>query len=588
MRSLRSIFGFVWTKARQKPKTAGIVTATVMVLLFMIVRSGSKEETTATLYHTVKRGDFLISVVEGGSIKAVNEVVVRSELEGNAPILSIVKEGTYVKKGDLLVELDSADLKDRLTQQEITTESAQFAYVQSKEALTIQKSLGDSAVKDAELALELAKDTLEKYKEGDMLQLERNAENTITLAKEDLSRAAEKLVWTERLAAKDFASQSEVQADNLAKKRIEITLATAETALQLMKKYDFPKQLRLLQSNVDRAEVELMRIKQRTRSQEAQAEVELEAKQRTLDFNEKKLQHLKQQLEFTRISAPQDGMVIYASSTGGNRGNYLIEEGATIRQKQDIIVLPDVSQMMLEVRVHESHVAQIKPGQRAYVTIDSLPDRRFKASIRKVAILPDSNSRYYNPNLKVYPTEIVVEEQLPDLKPGVSGRAEIVVTNLPSVLTVPIQAVTTSRGQQVCYVQNGKSTDRIPVEVGMYNDKFIEIKKGLKDGDTVLLAALANTEIDLGGSIVQADEVDTNETSVAKQIREGTFNDGGSGKSSLDAGGERKSQNGERKSSGERKSGSGERKSGSGGERSSEGSGGERPSKSSSKSNGGT
>lgn len=555
MRSLRSIFGFIWTQARKRPKMTAGVMAVVLLVSFMFVNSAKKRNDTATLYHTVKRGDFLISVVEGGSLKAVNEIVVRSELEGSAPIISIVKEGAFVKKGDLLVELDSAELTDRLTQQEVTTQSSQFAYVQAKEALAIQKSVNASNVKDAELALELAKDDLEKYQEGDIPQLGRNATNDIIVAEEEFKRAEERLRWTKTLAEKDFASPSEVQQDDLARTRALINVEKAKTSLELMKKYDFPKQLRLKQSKVDQAEVELMRIQQRARAQEAQAEAELESRQRNLDFNEKKLQHYKEQLEFTKIMAPQDGMVIYASSTGGSRGNYLIEEGASIRQKQDVIVLPDVSQMMLEVRVHESHVAQIKPGQRAYVTIDSVPDKRFRASVRKVAILPDSNSRYYNPNLKVYPTEILIEDQLPDLKPGVSGHAEIVITNLPSVLTVPIQAVTTSRGKQVCFVQKGETTDTVPVDVGMYNDKFIEVKSGLNEGDTVLLTALATSEaVDMSGSIVQANEVDTNETVVARQIREGTFNDGGNQKSSLDGGGDRKSsQNGERKPPGERK-----------------------------------
>lgn len=554
MRSLRSIFRFLWTKARHRPKLTAIVLLALLGLFTLIFRASNKEKDTTTLFHTVKRGDFLISVVEGGGLKAVNEVVVRSELEGSAPIISIVKEGTFVKKGQLLVELDSADLQERVIQQEVTTQSSQFAYLQSKEGLAIQKSVNDSNIKDAELALELAKDDLEKYTEGDIPQLIRNATNDIIIAEEEFKRAEERLNWTKELAEKDFASKTEVQTDDLALKRAEIKLDTVKTSLALMKKYDFPKQLRLRQSKVDQAEVELMRIKQRARAQEAQAAADLESKQRTLDFNEKKLEHYKQQLEYTKITAPQDGMVIYASSTGGSRSNYLIEEGATIRQKQDIIVLPDVSQMMLEVRVHESHVAQIKPGQRAYVTIDSVPDKRFRASIRKVAILPDSNSRYYNPNLKVYPTEIIIEDQLPDLKPGVSGRAEIVITNLPNVLTVPIQAVTTSRGQQVCFVQRGNTPEQVKVEVGMYNDKFIEVKSGLKEGDTVLLSALANSEsIDLGGSIVQASDVDTNETTVARQIREGTFNDGGSQKSVLDGGTERKPSSSERKpSSGDR------------------------------------
>lgn len=527
MKSIRSIANSLIQQARQRPKIAAGVGVAFLLLCFFVLRSTKKEKNSQTLYHTVKRGDFLISIVEGGALKAVNEEVVRSELEGSAPIISIVKEGSFVKKGDLLVELDSADLTERLTQQEVTTQGSQFAYVQAKEALGIQKSVNDSNIKDSELKLELAKDDLEKYKEGDFPQQKRLGENDILLAKENLQRAQDRLDWTIELAKKDFASKTEVQTDELSKKGLEIKLIQSQEALRLLEKYDYPKTLRLKQSAVDQATVESMRIKQRAHAIEAQAEAELESKQRTLEYNEKKLEHMKQQLAFTKIMAPQDGMVIYASSTGGNRGNYLIEEGASIRQKQDIIILPDVSQMMLEVRIHESHVSQVKPGQRAYVTIDSLPDKRFKGSIRKVAILPDSNSRYYNPNLKVYPTEILIEDQLPDLKPGVSGRAEIVITNLPGVITVPIQAVTTSRGQQVCFVHNESETpDRVPVEVGMYNDKFIEIKTGLKEGDTVLLTALANSDaVDMGGSIVQSSDVDTNETKVARQIREGTFKD---------------------------------------------------------------
>src|SRR6185295_17517136 len=111
----------------------------------------------------------------------------------------------------------------------------------------------------------------------------------------------------------------------------------------------------------------------------------------------------------------------YASSSSPSSG-VLIEEGATVRQRQELIKLPDVSQMLIEVRVHESHVQKIKPGLTAYVTIDSLPDQQFKGSVRKIAVLPDSTSRYYNPNLKVYTTEVLVEDDLPpDLKPGISG-----------------------------------------------------------------------------------------------------------------------------------------------------------------------
>ena len=124
----------------------------------------------------------------------------------------------------------------------------------------------------------------------------------------------------------------------------------------------------------------------------------------------------------------------------------------------------------------------------------------------KIAVLPDAQSRFGNSNLKVYATEIVVQDMLPDVKPGVSARAEIVIENLQKVLTVPIQCVTTVKGKQVCYVKGIGGPKPVPVKIGMFNNKFIEIKSGLKSGDRVLLAPPIDSSIDLGGSLIYGDE----------------------------------------------------------------------------------
>jgi len=116
-----------------------------------------------------------------------------------------------------------------------------------------------------------------------------------------------------------------------------------------------------------------------------------------------------------------------------------------------------------------------------------MPDQRFRGTVNKVAPLPDSQSRWGNPDLKVYATEIVITDRLPDLKPGVSARAEVVITNLPNAVTVPIQAVTTRQGKQVVFFAKVPQTP-VPVTVGMYNTKLIEIVSGVKDGDQILLA----------------------------------------------------------------------------------------------------
>ena len=98
---------------RKHPRLAAALGAALVLVGVVAWRSFGKNQAEQYLYYPVKRSDFMISIVEGGTLKAVHEVTVRSEMEGVARILSIVPEGTVVKKGDMLVELDSSDLRDR-------------------------------------------------------------------------------------------------------------------------------------------------------------------------------------------------------------------------------------------------------------------------------------------------------------------------------------------------------------------------------------------------------------------------------------------------------------------------------------------
>ena len=173
-----------------------------------------------------------------------------------------------------------------------------------------------------------------------------------------------------------------------------------------------------------------------------------------------------------------------------------LEEGTMVRQRQELIRLPDVSKMLAEIKVHESRVGQVQVGMTAYVRIESIPDRHFKGAVRRVAPLPDSQMSWMNPNLKVFPTDVLIEEELPALRPGVSARAEIIITNLTQVLSVPIHTVTRLRGENVCFVKKGAGVAPVPVTTGWFNDQFVEVISGLTEGDRVLLAPVGDEAIE--------------------------------------------------------------------------------------------
>jgi HlyD family secretion protein len=477
----------------------------LVVLFAWLLRPRASAESTE--YYEVRRGVFTVSIVEGGALAAVSEVSIRSEVEGTARIIYLVPEGTFVKEGDLLVQLDSAQAEDQVNQQQINFEKARFGLIQAQEELAIQKSTVDSEIRTSEMKVRVAKLDLEKFEEGQQMVSLIEASNKLVQAEAQLAVNLEKYYWTTNLHAKGFETKQVADADRLSVLNTRNSLIIATNTIWMLEKYDIPKEREQLLSALRVAENDLLRVQAQSKANIAQAEADLLTQANTLTLNSNKLARDRRNLANTSIRAPQDGLVVFAVNEGRFSSESLIEEGATVRNRQEIIKLPDTSRMKVTVRVHESHVNMIRAGLPAYVILDSMPDVRFAGRIERVALLPDTQMRWANPNLKVYNTDVLITDALPDVKPGVSAKAEIIITNIAEALSVPIQAVTTLRGRQVVYVQNRGEAEPRPVEVGMYNTRFIQIISGVREGDRVLLAPPFDSQSkDIEGEILSPDE----------------------------------------------------------------------------------
>jgi len=492
---------------RQRPVQIAIAALAVLVLLWFFVLRSPADGEGATSYHEVKRGDFTVSVVEGGNLAAVSEVSIRNQVEGTARIISIVPEGSYVRKGDLLVELDSAQARDQLNQQQINYEKAMFAVEQARAQLEIQRSATNSEYLAALLKLKFAEIDRDKYDQGQRLVDLVEASNKVVSAQAQLEVNSLTLSNSIRLAEKGYETKQRVDGDRLTVLNNLNSLIVASNAIQMLLEFDVPKQTNKFASDVMQASQELDRVVSQNERRMAQYEADLTAQSNTLVFSKEKLLRDRMNFTNTTILAPQDGLVVYAISEGHFSSESLIEAGATVRNRQELIKLPDLSRMKVVVKVHESHINMIRPGLPAYVVLDSAPDQRFAAVVEKVAPLPNTQDRWANPNLKVYNTDVYLTEPIPNVKPGVSAKAEIIITNIANTLSVPIQTVTTYKGMQVVYTVNGAKQEPKPVETGMYNTKFIEITQGLKEGDRVLLSPPFDLqEKDLEGAVLADEE----------------------------------------------------------------------------------
>ncbi|HEY5914658.1 MAG TPA: efflux RND transporter periplasmic adaptor subunit [Verrucomicrobiae bacterium] len=491
---------------RRRPVLTGVVVLVIVVLVVLLLRP-SRPATEATAYHEVRRGDFTVSVVEGGTLAAVSEIIIRSEVEGTARIISIVPEGSYVKKGDLLVELDSASAQDQVNLQQINYEKAKFGVEQAIAQFEIQKSATNSDYLAAQLKLKLAKINLEKYEQGQRLVDLVEASNKLVQAQAQLVVNMDTYRNSTNLAAKGYETKQKVDGDRLTVLNNANALIVASNSIWMLQKFDEVKQFETYQADVLQAEQELQRVVSQNARKMAQYAADLITQSNTLALSEQKLERDKKNLVATTIRAPQDGLVVYQVSDSHFSSESLVEGGAVVRNRQELIKLPDLSRMKVTVKVHESHVNMIRPGLPAYVMLDSMPDERFRGVVERVAPLPDTQARWGNPNLKVYNTDVYLTDTLPNVKPGVSAKAEIIVTNIGNALSVPIQAIATHKGKPAAYVLHGGTAEPRPVEVGMFNTKFIEITKGLDPGDRVLLSPpFESRGKDLEGAVLAEDE----------------------------------------------------------------------------------
>ncbi len=408
----------------------------------------------------VKRGELLVTVVEDGNLESASNIDIKCEVAGGTSILWIVADGTEVKKGDKIVELDSAALEESINQQRITFEKARAAKIQAEKNFAV------------------AKLAVDEYLQGTYVQAVQDQDAQITIAEENLRSAQNSLDHSKRMFRKGYISSLDLESQTFSVQRAQLELDSARTAKEVLVKFTKLKTVQELESARDTAEAQ-------SRSEGASFELE-----------QSRLKRLEAQLEKCKINAPASGMVVYANEQGGRMGGSQapqIEEGAMVRERQTILRLPDLAQMQVKVNVHESKIEMLgRAMKRASNEGKELParirilDRELKGGLTSIANQPEP-SGWWTGNIKEYATVISIEGTPDGLRPGMTAECEILIDHRKNVLTIPVAAVVEQRGGYFAWIREGQSFEKRPLVIGETNDQFVEVKDGLVEGMDVVL-----------------------------------------------------------------------------------------------------
>jgi HlyD family secretion protein len=303
-------------------------------------------------------------------------------------------------------------------------------------------------------------------------------EEALTLAREELEQAYnefEDAKLDSNLTLSNFRDQIINAREDVEEKKIVLDESAFES----------PAVIRKAEMDLDKAKRKLEQEIQGYDLKKRQAESKVERKKIELRQLENRVNKLNEVYHSLVISAPKSGMVIY----GKDRTREKIKVGSTVSPWMPVIAtLPDLSSMLSLTYVNEIDISKVQIGQKVTLGIDALPGTILEGEVVSKANIGQPMPKS---DAKVFEVKIRVFGNVENLKPAMTTSNLIQAGFYTDTLYVPSEAVFSNDSMQFVYLDKGTTIKRV-VDLGDQNENYFLIRKGLDEGDVVLLTEPEN------------------------------------------------------------------------------------------------
>ncbi|MCE2880911.1 MAG: HlyD family efflux transporter periplasmic adaptor subunit [Planctomycetaceae bacterium] len=451
--------------------------------------------------HVVEKSSFDMILPVSGELAARNQVELRNKLETRAVITEIVPEGTRVSKGDILVRLAQEEILDKTKDAKDKVNTTQSAAIAAQQSYSIKQGERQSELDKADVAVRIAELALEGWQQGEVV----NKRQELQLAKEtaviNYDRLKGRFEESAKLVEQRYIAKDEFEKDRIAMIEAEAKVKQAGLNLEVYEKYTYFQDEAKKKSDLEQARAERSRVEEKFNAELVKAQADLESANFQLQSAKERLANLETQISYTTLAAPIDGLVVYAtsidSSNGGRGGGDAQppQVGTELRPNELVILLPDTSNMVANLKVSEALSGRIAAGQRVTVYSDALPNQAVGGSVTGVSVLAASGG-WRDPNRREYTVKTALEaDPSLGLKPAMRCKAEILLGRVDDALNIPVQAVFRQGPVTYVYVNDGAGFSQRQITLGRASELQVEVTKGVEAGEKVLLREPKAAEI---------------------------------------------------------------------------------------------
>lgn len=385
---------------------------------------------------------------------------------------------------------------------------------------------------------------------GDYKRQVDDATGKVRLSESNVEQYREIASWADRMVKMKYMSPAQAQAQHSKLDSELETLRSLQAVRGLLLQYDRKKLLADFKSKVENARLLYDKQVLTAEANLASSDIDRKTKTSIYNQELEKLHDLDEQIRECKIKAPQDGMVVYfknENSRYSSQPQNMIEQGAQVKEGQKLLRLPNLERMQVNTKVHEAMYARVqgdvriatnaveqakigmlatldpfarlvgqkddllediqdlfrksnypgwaeyriaKRGQPATVRVDAMADVLLHGRVRSIAQVASQADSWMS-DVKLYPTIVLIDERVDGLKPDMSAEVNIHVKDITNVLTIPLQSVIGGAemgGKRKVFVKTPPGGfEEKEVSLGLYNEKMVEVREGLAEGDEVVI-----------------------------------------------------------------------------------------------------
>lgn len=195
------------------------------------------------------------------------------------------------------------------------------------------------------------------------------------------------------------------------------------------------------------------------------------------------LAQLKEQLNYTTIVAPMDGIILSRDVEVGDAVSSILVMGSAATL---VMTVGDTSEVYVKGKVDESDIGKVYLNQPARIKVESFKDKTFNGKVTRISPMGTEKD-----NVTTFEVRVSIINPGGELKAAMTANAEIILEEHKNVLQIPEGALIYDKDKKASVeVPDPKAKDgkkKVPVQVGISNGAKAEVLAGLKEGDQVVL-----------------------------------------------------------------------------------------------------